>query len=604
MSPSENNIHLLYVPTLTCNLNCNYCYLGAQTTSTQLKEDITRAESTLAHALSKLHAENITAFNLSLHGGEVTTLPPKVLEGLFQQIQQYYLDNFDHINSLGMRKINPHIKTNLYKFNNYYDLFDRYKVSISASIDLPLHLHAKHRVTHLNKDWMSRTISNLKLLAKYPHSKKISATISKEHLECTDEIIQDIWYLHNEIGFDMNQFNIMFAFPSVLNHQKKGPDVLNAASESEQLEFYNKLHQTFKNTELKEGLLRNWFDEFTPNYCTNALNCGEKFYLLQSDGEVYSCVRGQGIPEFNYGNIFKNTFKEIMHTGKNKIQHIHNTYGFNSDCTSCSHLNMCNTGCAVVKYNTELSKSYTCALQKQIYTDFPKSYPCGTSDEQQGYRLFYMQAIHPDKYVTHTQQQIETTPNFVIANDLFDEKNTLLKLIESDTGLKNIFNPVLYTANLAGVDIPVESQLLKRKRTLHVVSRDDVFKLRFHKSTMSDQCDDIIRNTLFLQILRDTPVVYGDEQRTKQEHLFTYQIHTRLLSEHSTQSDYYELDLQPLLAIHANLFQRGVLNNLFITTGYLRDYHYSKQKNNAFYHVQTVNLPFQNVEFYYLDSDV
>ena len=30
------------------------------------------------------------------------------------------------------------------------------------------------------------------------------------------------------------------------------------------------------------------------------------------------------------------------------------------------------------------------------------------------------------------------------------------------------------------------------------------------------------------------------------------------------------------------------------TTACLRDYHYQKQKSNAFYHVQTANLPFQN----------
>ena len=40
--------------------------------------------------------------------------------------------------------------------------------------------------------------------------------------------------------------------------------------------------------------------------------------------------------------------------------------------------------------------------------------------------------------------------------------------------------------------------------------------------------------------------------------------------------------------------------NLFFTTGYLRDYHYQKQKANAFYHIQAINLPFQNVEFHYL----
>ena len=42
-------------------------------------------------------------------------------------------------------------------------------------------------------------------------------------------------------------------------------------------------------------------------------------------------------------------------------------------------------------------------------------------------------------------------------------------------------------------------------------------------------------------------------------------------------------------------------NNIFFTTAALRDYHYLKQKNNAYYHIQAINLPFQNIEFYYLE---
>ena len=44
-------------------------------------------------------------------------------------------------------------------------------------------------------------------------------------------------------------------------------------------------------------------------------------------------------------------------------------------------------------------------------------------------------------------------------------------------------------------------------------------------------------------------------------------------------------------------------NNIFFTTSSLRDYHYTKQKNNAYYHIQAINLPFQNIEFYYLDKE-
>ena len=45
-------------------------------------------------------------------------------------------------------------------------------------------------------------------------------------------------------------------------------------------------------------------------------------------------------------------------------------------------------------------------------------------------------------------------------------------------------------------------------------------------------------------------------------------------------------------------------NNLFFTTSYLRDYHYLKQKENAYYHIQAINLTFQNIEFYYIDKEL
>jgi uncharacterized protein len=43
-------------------------------------------------------------------------------------------------------------------------------------------------------------------------------------------------------------------------------------------------------------------------------------------------------------------------------------------------------------------------------------------------------------------------------------------------------------------------------------------------------------------------------------------------------------------------------NNILFTTSSLRDYHYLKQKNNAYYHIQAINLPFQNIEFIYVDE--
>ena len=118
---------------------------------------------------------------------------------------------------------------------------------------------------------------------------------------------------------------------------------------------------------------------------------------------------------------------------------------------------------------------------------------------------------------------------------------------------------------------------------------------------MEAACKEPIRNTLHMQLLRDTSVVYGDEKRTKQEHTFTLEVFRRQLKQDGlVESCPLSFDLRPLLALSAEAFEEGVLNNLLVTTNYLRRYHYEKQKNNAFYHIQAINLPFQNIEFYWI----
>ena len=329
------SIHLLYVPTLCCNLSCSYCYLGKQTSEAALKRDAERAVHTLRHTLDALRDADVLAFNVSLHGGEVTTLPLDVLDALFGMIRAHYREHFDALSALGHRKSAPHIKTNLFKFAPLYDLFDRHKVSISASIDLPLALHERHRTTRGGTGWLPRTLENIRLLARYPHAKKISATLSSEHLQDMQALVDDIWFIHRELGFDMNQFNLMFAFGSELNRAAKGEAVLTPATPEQQQRLYDTLHAAFMGTELEEGLRRHWFDEFTPGYCTNAANCGERFYLLQSDGSVYSCVRGQGIPEFCYGNVLEQPILDILDNGARKIRAVHQAHGFDSACQGC-----------------------------------------------------------------------------------------------------------------------------------------------------------------------------------------------------------------------------------------------------------------------------
>lgn len=597
----KQTIHLLYVPTVFCNLDCSYCYLGEQTSIAHLREDIHRAVSTLKYALNKFENAGILPFNVSLHGGEVTTMPPKVLAALFTEIRSHYLRHFDALNSLGYRKIEPHIKTNLYKFAPLYALFEQHKVSISASIDLPLRLHDAYRLQRSGRGWLKRTKENLKLLATYPHKKKISATLSAVHLDYIDEIIEDIWFIHNEIGFDMNQMNLMFAFESELNTIDPNKIVLKAATKDKQMALYHALTEHFMGTELEDGLRRHWFDEFKPSYCTNAFNCGEKFYLLQSDGSIYSCVRGQGIPEFCYGNIFDDEPETILANGAHQISLIHQEYGFDDDCRSCHHLSKCHSGCPVVKYQRHNGKSYTCELQHQIYADNPLSYPPDSAEKQAFHAYDYQQRMHPMS--NNPVPKPKALANIRLPNDLAEEKNALIELINADPILQTLYNPKAIFLEWEEETIALESQILKEQRTILSHVAGNAMRLHIHQDVLTANASDPLRNTLYLQMLRDSDVVYGDEQRTKQAHLFTYQLWLDFLEQSRLGSDYRSVDISAVIDIHQNLYQDGVLNNLFITTHFLREYHYQKQKNNAFYHIQAINLPFQNVEFYYLKGE-
>ncbi len=55
-------------------------------------------------------------------------------------------------------------------------------------------------------------------------------------------LVDDIWFIHRELGFDMNQFNLMFAFGSELNRAAKGEAVLAPATPAQQQALYDALH--------------------------------------------------------------------------------------------------------------------------------------------------------------------------------------------------------------------------------------------------------------------------------------------------------------------------------------------------------------------------
>ena len=570
-------IHLLYVPTLACNMGCKYCYLEENTVSQGNMNPL----NTLEYAINKFKNSGVVPFNISLHGGEVTTLSKSVFHDIIKYISEYYKENKDLIESGGFTVGNPHIKTNLYSLDKHIDTIKEYNVSISGSLDLPLSLHDQYRLTKGNQKTLKKILANIELLRDIPNKKKVSATIFKEHYDHLDEIVEDIKYLDEFTCLDMNDFNFMIGF----DYNSCG--LLHPITEDEQVNFYEKMHECFDGTTLDAGVNGPWFNEFGPGYCTNCDNCGEKFFLLEVNGDIYSCVRGQKQKDYYYGNIFKDSVEDILTTAKNKMFLNHNKEPFNDECSKCGYLYLCKTGCPFVKNTYQTNKSYTCKLQQKMYED--RGYEKDPAN---------------DEFVYQYVSKMRTTDvsNYIPKDN---DDNSLANLIKKDKRLKYIYDDSSFILDVDGVEYNLSSQILNISREFVYLTKESKIKIYMKKNMIEEECDYPENNALYIMILSGNLVTYGDEGRTKQRHVNTTQIFKGVLDNiQSDKEGYYVYDISNLIHEYKDFYSKENPNNIFFTTTSLREYHYLKQKNNAYYHLAAINLPFQNMEFIYIDEEL
>ena len=573
-------IHLLYVPTMACNMCCKYCYLEDNTKDEKTKHT---ALETLAYAVKKFKESKVIPFNISLHGGEVTTLSKEDFHDIIKYIYNYYNYNKEIISDAGFKIGSPHIKTNLYGIDKHIDTIREFNVSISGSLDLPLKLHDEYRVTKGNKGTLNKILENIKLLEDIPNKKKVSATIFKEHYNHMDEIIKDIKYLHKNTCLDMNDFNFMIGF----DYNSNG--ILHHMTENEQVSFYNRMMNEFNGTDLDYGVNGPWFDEFGPGYCTNCDNCGEKFFLLEKNGDIYSCVRGQKNKDYYYGNIYKNSVEEILDTAYKKIFINHNKLPLNEECVNCGYLYLCKTGCPFVKNTYNTNKSYTCLLQRQMYKD-----------------RNYQKDEYNDEFVySYTSKMRIGDSSKYVPKKINNNYISLEEIIEKDSKLKYIYDDDVFILKVDNIEYNLSSQILRKSREFIYLTPNSKITIYMKKNMIEEECEYPENNSLYIMLLSGNLVKYGDEDRTKQRHVTTQQIYKGVLDNtKSDKNDYYSYDITNIIKEYKNHLSLNNPNNVFFTTSSLRDYHYTKQKNNAYYHIQAINLPFQNMEFYYIDKEL
>ena len=192
-----------------------------------------------------------------------------------------------------------------------------------------------------------------------------------------------------------------------------------------------------------------------------------------------------------------------------------------------------------------------------------------------------------------------------IPNRISNNNQDLVSIINNDKNLKYIYDDDSFILSVDGIEFKLESQIIKKTRDIVYITKTSKIEIYMKKNLINEVCDYPENNSLYIMLLSGDLITYGDENRTKQRHIATHQIYKGVLDNNvSSKKGYYKYDISSLIKEYSKEYSISDPNNIFFTTSSLRDYHYLKQKNNAYYHINAINLPFQNIEFYYIDKEL
>ena len=315
---------------------------------------------------------------------------------------------------------------------------------------------------------------------------------------------------------------------------------------------------------------------------------------------MYPCHRTQPRDDFKYGNIFADGMQFIVNNAPKVISQQENKTSISKDCLSCNHFHHCQLNCTLIRRETLQDKSYTCALQKKIYADQPNRFKA-LKDEERNSFIFDFIKENNVKYMTEFTKNFPPKRTFITA-ELFEEKNSLTQIIKNDKTLSLMHKEDMFKIEIDDVLMSLKPSSYSNNEH-YLLDEYSQIKVHIHKDFFLINCDkeSIEGNCLEIMTIRDTNVSYGDEGRTKQEHIYNVDTYyNSLISESIIKNDYIIYDMTDIIQRNKKYYIKDVMNLVYFSTKQARAYHYKKHANNAFYHIQEINLPWNMFQFKYI----
>ncbi len=330
------SLHIV-VPTLRCNHRCVYCHSNVVA---QHKKGYDMDMETAKKTVDFIFQSPSDTITIEFQGGE-----PLLNYDIIEYIIEYAKEtNKKHKKLLGFDLV-----TNLSKMDDtILKYLIKNKVGLCTSLDGPEKLHNKNRIYMGGNSYKDVVYWIKEINEDYNYNINALMVTTRDSLPYYKEIIDE--YVNNNLNW------IKLRFLSNLGFASKTADKINY-SPKEYLDFWTKsmdyLVKINKNHPIRDRMVEYILAKLKGvwcNYTDFQSPCGAVIGQLAyvQNGNIHTCDEGRQYEMFRLGNVFDNTYKEIL-TSNQSCSMIASSVNDTLLCDACAYKPFCGV-CPVCNY--------------------------------------------------------------------------------------------------------------------------------------------------------------------------------------------------------------------------------------------------------------
>lgn len=355
-------LSIILLPTLECNVKCDYCFEE----KSKIKLSMDQVTTLAHHLVDHMKSFSSTEANLYWQGGEVMLLGPAWFEEtgrIFARLAETTGYAFNH-----------YLQTNLIGWNEGWNnvVHSMFDSSLGTSMDYP---NSHRRLKNGSTDQYTRLW--LKAVKEAQSAGIDVGLIAVLHQDTLKSDPVEFYRFFTETA-GIGDFQVNMPFPGGPN---EGAGTLDVEPLSK---FLIGLLEVWLKEGRDQGVKLGPFSELVEQFagrptnlpCIWQPNCANEFLAVDARGQTALCdCWVTSYPQHSFGNIFGTQNIAQMLRGSEARERFKERPGYlieNTECRTCEWLSMCHGGCPVRTFTakeTIYAKDPYCEVYKAIFAE-------------------------------------------------------------------------------------------------------------------------------------------------------------------------------------------------------------------------------------------